>query len=211
MKKAYLLAACAVASISYSANALTLVSAAVFGSVNSTVWGTANAPGTSAGNYTLFLQNPGLGNFINPNDEAVNVAVQPGTNYAFLSGDGYFPGQTGNSDPLYNLRLTFDDGSTLTGSYVPGSANLFVAGAPVRSGNTVLTLNEFSFTRSLANTVGQYNAVPGTGDGNDYAGNFRFTSATVPEPASWALMLGGFGLVGAGIRRRKPSIAVTYA
>ena len=29
----------------------------------------------------------------------------------------------------------------------------------------------------------------------------------VPEPASWALMLGGFGLLGATIRRRRPAIA----
>ena len=33
--------------------------------------------------------------------------------------------------------------------------------------------------------------------------------ATVPEPASWALMLGGFGLVGAALRsRRKGAIAL---
>jgi PEP-CTERM motif len=31
----------------------------------------------------------------------------------------------------------------------------------------------------------------------------------VPEPASWALMIAGFGLVGAGMRRRK--VTVTYA
>ena len=30
----------------------------------------------------------------------------------------------------------------------------------------------------------------------------RFTGAAVPEPASWALMLGGFGLLGTALRRR---------
>ncbi|WP_375420222.1 PEPxxWA-CTERM sorting domain-containing protein [uncultured Sphingomonas sp.] len=30
--------------------------------------------------------------------------------------------------------------------------------------------------------------------------------AAVPEPASWALMILGFGMVGAGLRRRKPVI-----
>jgi len=38
---------------------------------------------------------------------------------------------------------------------------------------------------------------------------FTLTSANggVPEPASWALMLGGFGLVGGAMRRRRTSVA----
>ncbi len=45
----------------------------------------------------------------------------------------------------------------------------------------------------------------------DNAGSITFdiSTAAVPEPASWALMIMGFGLVGAGMRRRR--IAVTYA
>jgi PEP-CTERM motif len=35
--------------------------------------------------------------------------------------------------------------------------------------------------------------------------------AAVPEPASWALMIAGFGVVGAGMRRRRGSVRVTYA
>lgn len=33
----------------------------------------------------------------------------------------------------------------------------------------------------------------------------------VPEPASWALMIAGFGLVGSAMRRRKPSVSVSFA
>jgi hypothetical protein len=33
----------------------------------------------------------------------------------------------------------------------------------------------------------------------------------VPEPASWALMIAGFGLVGAAARRRQRTVSVTYA
>lgn len=32
----------------------------------------------------------------------------------------------------------------------------------------------------------------------------------VPEPATWAMMLAGFGAVGLGMRRRKPSVKVSY-
>jgi hypothetical protein len=31
--------------------------------------------------------------------------------------------------------------------------------------------------------------------------------AAVPEPASWAMMLGGFGLVGGALRRRRTTLA----
>ena len=36
-------------------------------------------------------------------------------------------------------------------------------------------------------------------------------AGAVPEPASWALMLGGFGLAGAAMRRRRAQVSVTYA
>ncbi|CAM3031261.1 PEP-CTERM sorting domain-containing protein [Sphingomonas antarctica] len=219
MKYSHLLAACAAVLVACPAQAATLISAAVFGSTNNTIWATANAPGTTSGNYTLFLQNPGLGNFLNRNDEAISYAAHAGDNYAFLAGDGFFPGSTLNSDPLYRLELTFDNGAVLTGSYIPGSTNMFVGGNAVTIGNTTLSLTEFSFTRSLADTVGPYHAIPQTGDSNDYAGNFSFTqtidpgvgAGLVPEPESWALMVGGLALVGYGLRRRRSRVAVTYA
>lgn len=43
-----------------------------------------------------------------------------------------------------------------------------------------------------------------------FGGNVQFGTAPVPEPASWALMLGGFGLVGGAMRSRRKA-AVTFA
>ena len=40
------------------------------------------------------------------------------------------------------------------------------------------------------------------GESNVYGDNFTFGSAGVPEPTTWALMIAGFGLVGATLRRR---------
>ncbi len=42
----------------------------------------------------------------------------------------------------------------------------------------------------------------GAGGGNWYDETWVIRSAAVPEPASWALMIGGFAMVGATMRRR---------
>ena len=36
---------------------------------------------------------------------------------------------------------------------------------------------------------------------------YRIAAAAVPEPASWALFIGGFGAIGFGLRRRRTSIS----
>ncbi len=40
--------------------------------------------------------------------------------------------------------------------------------------------------------------------------NYAFKAGNVPEPAAWAMMLAGFGLVGSAMRRRE-KVAVTFA
>jgi hypothetical protein len=57
--------------------------------------------------------------------------------------------------------------------------------------------------------------VNGTGTGS-FGGSVAFqpgSVAAVPEPATWAMMIGGFGMVGGAMRsaRRKQKVAVKYA
>jgi hypothetical protein len=62
-----------------------------------------------------------------------------------------------------------------------------------------------------ANFVGDANFDPGEAFAlNRTAATFAAASAAVPEPASWALMLGGFGLVG-GVMRRRRMAATAFA
>lgn len=60
-----------------------------------------------------------------------------------------------------------------------------------------------------AGTYVAFEDLRGGGDLNYFDETFVFTnvSAAVPEPASWALMIVGFGMVGVTLRRRKAVIA----
>jgi hypothetical protein len=46
----------------------------------------------------------------------------------------------------------------------------------------------------------------GYNTGTSYDIHWDNLQGSVPEPASWAMMLGGFGLVGGAMRRRKAAV-----
>ncbi|MBS3962249.1 MAG: PEP-CTERM sorting domain-containing protein [Sandarakinorhabdus sp.] len=45
---------------------------------------------------------------------------------------------------------------------------------------------------------------------NDNAGSIGFKVSVVPEPATWAMLIAGFGMVGVGLRRRR-SIPASFS
>jgi hypothetical protein len=62
-----------------------------------------------------------------------------------------------------------------------------------------------------AGTLIRFEDLPNNGDANFEDEKFVFTNVRavegpVPEPASWALMLAGFGLAGAAMRRQRASV-----
>jgi hypothetical protein len=123
----------------------------------------------------------------------------------------------GLSDP--ELFIFRDNGSNfiLTGDLVgndddggPGANSLFTG--TVDAGDYVLAVGTYNFSVAEAR-LGIANYVPSErrftavfGDGVTVPG-----VPSVPEPGTWAMMLLGFGMMGAAMRYRRRDTAVTYA
>lgn len=208
MKKLAILAAgTAVALTAAPAAAAPLIYAAVTGVTSPAVWDTAQG-----GYWTLFLQQP-FGSTINPTDNFTSDPTEAGGNNFVIGGEGFYPGTSQNSDLTYRLTLQFADGAEITGLYTfgaPGGA--FAGGTSSTAGNTTYTMTGFGWDRSRADNVSAYVARSG-GDPFDYTGQFSFTAASgaIPEPATWALFILGFGAIGGALRRRSSAVRVSKA
>lgn len=111
--------------------------------------------------------------------------------------------------------------AAITGLLAPGTFGgndnlLFVGRDPL------LSFGGFSFTADGSNNIFASSILGGFGllrpDDTFVAGTFSITPAVIPppvgaipEPGTWALMLLGFGFVGAALRRRKATVAARYA
>jgi len=70
------------------------------------------------------------------------------------------------------------------------------------------TVNGIPIVSGVQNSIRVVGTVLGSGN---YVGNATFTAA-IPEPGTWALMIVGFGAIGAATRRRaKTSTRVSFA
>jgi hypothetical protein len=73
--------------------------------------------------------------------------------------------------------------------------------------STTFARYSFNFIGASSSTRLSFNVDPATDNVDGILDN---VSVSVPEPAAWAMMIAGFGLVGAASRRRR-SIETTYA
>jgi hypothetical protein len=89
----------------------------------------------------------------------------------------------------------FDVGGGLIGSFDLEEL------APIRSGGA----NEFLLFRGIDGNGTLIKSF--TLSGGFLIAGETFSSAVVPEPASWAMLIAGFGLTGAAMRRRRAAIA----
>lgn len=195
--KRYLLAATAAISLASGAQAATNLTSVEVRGTSGTIWNTNSADSF----YAVFLQRP-IGTLLNPNDNFSGSATTEGGNNFTIAGEGFRPGESQNSDPVYTLTLMFADGATIMGNYV---GSTFSGGTTATVGNSTYTLTGFGWDRSRADNVSAFRAVSG-GDPFDYTGQFSYSALTtlgaVPEPATWAMLVLGFGVMGGAMRTR---------
>lgn len=87
--------------------------------------------------------------------------------------------------------------------------SVFFNGVKLTATKSLKDQNESFVINDVMVKAGQLNTIviTGLGRGNgSYAAQAVF--APVPEPASWAMMIGGFGFVGAAMRRRTARVAL---
>jgi hypothetical protein len=179
-------------------------------SIQATQTGWFDQEGThNAGNTNYFVGNFGgnfeLRNFFSFDARGVfnSAWLEIGNQGGTGGGGGFNPGAgTSVTWTLYDLATTID--TSLQYSDVSIFNDLgtgTVYGSVTVSGPTNLV------KVSLNNDgLAALNAAANAGTAFNVGGSLSF-SDVVPEPASWAMMIAGFGLVGAAMRRRSAALA----
>lgn len=167
------------------------VAATVVGSAAVSMIGTAADTasidvGTTFTNTNTSIVGSATGDFaaaVGQNLTLSPISAIAGSAFSFVSGFGNFTGtvQSTSSQGAPSNRTV---NAFVLGSFTPmGSLSAFMAGPASAT---------FAFTQ--------------TGVNQAVSGSFTFASppaGLVPEPASWAMLITGFGLVGAAARRRR--------
>ncbi len=158
-------------------------------------------------------------------EPGVAFVSQAGANALDLTGAG----NTGPLDGIIQTVATTVGQAYLLSFYVgnadgngnyllPSSLTLSIGGGtPVTYTNSDITAGTInwkyfstSFVASSSSTSIQFNNATAIGD--NYAGLDTVVLSAVPEPATWAMMIAGFGIVGGAMRRqRKAKTTVRFA
>ncbi len=111
------------------------------------------------------------------------------------------------------ILLNLSPGGSAVSLVGPGGGAL-PGGSVTITGNTIKAVVPLDLLPSTGFAVGDYRyniwpRAPGMGNSHiaDFAPDNSSFLASVPEPAAWALLIAGFGLVGASARRRKAARA----
>ena len=129
-------------------------------------------------------------------------------NYMYGAGSGYFEIRRADGGVLSGLEFIL--GSGLPPALASVSWTAFLQGAVVGSGSaylpagTVLGFSGGGFDTFRYTDIATNNGLPNVPAFDSVSAQFQ-SAAAVPEPGTWAVMILGFGLTGAAMRRRSRS------
>lgn len=172
-----------------------------------------NGPTTCLHDYSSTLPQASIGGSYPTVSVPSNaVLLHPGDTDALSVYSAYLAPMT--SSYAYNISLQSVGTDTTTGiGYTPFTSTNGVVTLGTRGVlGTYLSSTTLSGTTSLL--AGQSFGVIIDRNGSYYGDStaLNFSILAVPEPASWAMMLTGFGMVGFGLRSRKRQVVkVTFA
>ena len=135
-----------------------------------------------------------------------NVVIQDADVGSGYNGNyGVFNGQTLDSDFSFAFNVT-DSMSNLLHTYTfsgtQGSSNFALSFASSAVGPISPVVGPSIVATGAIQNVASFGAAADT-----YTMAFQTAAAAVPEPATWSLMIAGFGLVGMSLRRRSNTVA----
>lgn len=115
------------------------------------------------------------------------------------------PGEVGIA--AISIRTSAGSNVDFTGGLLNGVTPFTISNGFVDTASLSSLINSGLNTFTLNGTLN-----PPTGDGTGgFGGDVSFTLGVVPEPATWALFILGFGTIGAALRRRNGQISVSKA
>lgn len=223
LKSALLAAAVGVAAIAtVPANAAIFVGVSLNGGAITTVASSVSGQvvfSSTVGSYTYSVSATGYPTLSQPQLQTNSIDVYGGNasdvitlyvtqtdlnpiNGSLLSKFTYNPGSPSSPADTSVLSTYVDAGNNLYGGTLLSSAS-FADGTlqTAQDVQAVSTANLFSETTKYVIKLSNGASVNDT---------INLSAAAVPEPASWAMMVGGFGLLGSALRRKRSNVAVNF-
>ncbi len=140
---------------------------------------------------------PGSAGFYNFVPDGLTVAYSNGGSITQTVGATAVAGRTYTLSTAFGVRNDIANPGSIR--LLVGANTIFATGIAPTPGNWATYTASYTATLADAGSAISIELVsPGSQGGFD---NVALTA--VPEPASWALMIGGFGLTGAALRRRR--------